>query len=144
MQMRWIDYLSFDLTSRSCKIAQNADEKNGTQKISWNRLGTYKFASSSLLHSLLNFIANHGVYLELWEHSTSEIDNNVNLLNSPQENYGKEVSELDYVILKMCVLRKNATLIRFCCGAWKYGMWRNFSFCWGFGLAMKRKNEVKI
>ena len=77
MQMRWIDYLSFDLTSRSCKIAQNADEKNGTQKISWNRLGTYKFASSSLLHSLLNFIANHGVYLELWEHSTSEIDNNV-------------------------------------------------------------------
>ena len=64
-------------------------------------------------------------------------------MNSPQENYGKEVSELDYVILKMCVLRKNATLIRFCCGAWKYGMWRNFSFCWGFGLAMNCKKWGK-
>ena len=49
MQMRWIDYLSFDLTSRSCKIAQNADEKNGTKKISWNRLGAYKFASSTYI-----------------------------------------------------------------------------------------------
>ena len=137
MQIRWIDYLSFDLTSRSCKIAQNADEKNGTQKISWNRLGTYKFASSTLLQPLEFYCKSrriiYVVYLELWENSTSEIDNNVNLLNSRQENYGKEVSELDYVILKMCVLRKNATLIRFCCGAWKYGMWRNSCFCWGSG-----------